>query len=268
MSDMVFALEEEIGNPELFVGRQEQLEFYLDWAEKSKDRLSKSQAILSRRKKGKTALVQRLFNILYANNDPRIVPFYYRVREDKHHKDDFALLFYQAFVTQYIGFQKRDTNLINDYLPLENLEELAADDPVLLDDIKIMQKTMEKSPALAWDRARDAPHRIASKKDIRIIQIIDEFQYLNRFIVDTRFNEQVDLCFSYMGAAESKVAPLLVTGSYIGWLMSILSYMTARFEYRGLPALTDVEALATVYNYAARTNRPINDDTATLTASD
>ena len=43
--------------------------------------------------------------------------------------------------------------------------------------------------------------------------MIDEFQYMNRHLYhDAGLSKQVDLCYSYMGAAESKVAPLLVTG--------------------------------------------------------
>ena len=40
-------LAEEIGNPDLFTGRAKELSFYLDWAEKSKDLLSKSGVITS-----------------------------------------------------------------------------------------------------------------------------------------------------------------------------------------------------------------------------
>ncbi len=75
MSGLTIALAEEIGNPNLFIGRKQELQFYLCWAEGTKNLLSRSQAILSRRKKGKTALVQRLFNILYSKNDPCVIPF-------------------------------------------------------------------------------------------------------------------------------------------------------------------------------------------------
>jgi len=66
------ALAEEIGNPNFFIGRQKEMAFFRDWAQGTLDLVSKSQALLSRRKKGKTALVQRLFNILYSQNHPQI----------------------------------------------------------------------------------------------------------------------------------------------------------------------------------------------------
>ncbi len=51
---MKIYLEEKIGNPELFTGRRNDLAFYLEWIEKIKRKISKSTAILSRRKTGKT----------------------------------------------------------------------------------------------------------------------------------------------------------------------------------------------------------------------
>ncbi len=64
-----YPLAEEIGDPDLFVGREKEMTRLLKWAAGTKQRLSKSMGILSRRKKGKTALLQRFFNILYTRND-------------------------------------------------------------------------------------------------------------------------------------------------------------------------------------------------------
>lgn len=97
--DLIIALEEEIGNPDLFVGRKKELDFFLNWALKTKGRLSQSTAILARRKKGKTALVQRLFNILYTINDPQIIPFYFRIEEGNITQLRFSELFYQTLLS-------------------------------------------------------------------------------------------------------------------------------------------------------------------------
>jgi len=50
MWDLTHALTEEIGDPELFVGRKEEMARLLEWAEGTRRRLSKSMGILSRRK--------------------------------------------------------------------------------------------------------------------------------------------------------------------------------------------------------------------------
>ncbi len=113
MTGLTIALAEEIGNPDLFIGRKQELAFYLKWAHGTKDLLSKSQALLSRRKKGKTALVQRLFNILYSQADPDVIPFFFRIPERPLSTAGFGLEFYSAFLSQYLGFLRREPKLIN-----------------------------------------------------------------------------------------------------------------------------------------------------------
>ena len=49
---MKIYLEEKIGNPDLFTGRTQELADLLEWIDRIKPRLSKSTAILSRRKTG------------------------------------------------------------------------------------------------------------------------------------------------------------------------------------------------------------------------
>ena len=77
---MCIYLKEKIGNPDLFTGRKKELAFFLKWIEGIKKEISKSTAILSRRKTGKTALLQRLFNLTFEHNDG-VIPFYYEVLE-------------------------------------------------------------------------------------------------------------------------------------------------------------------------------------------
>ncbi len=69
--ELMIALEEDIGSSELFTGRKEEMEQLLDWAELVKQKKGKSQALLARKRRGKTALLQRFYNILYTAGDPR-----------------------------------------------------------------------------------------------------------------------------------------------------------------------------------------------------
>ncbi len=61
---MKIYLEEKIGDQDLFTGRKEEISSILKWVDMIKPRLSKSTAILSRRKTGKSARFQRLYNII------------------------------------------------------------------------------------------------------------------------------------------------------------------------------------------------------------
>jgi len=65
-------LQEKIGNPDLFTGRKNELSFLLNWVEGIKGELSQSRSLLARRKTGKTAILQRLFNIVLNQNEQAI----------------------------------------------------------------------------------------------------------------------------------------------------------------------------------------------------
>ena len=52
------------------------------WINDIKDEKSQSTALMARRKMGKTALMERLFNITFYKNDG-VIPFYYEVKETK-----------------------------------------------------------------------------------------------------------------------------------------------------------------------------------------
>ena len=258
-----FAFGEEIGDPELFVGREKEMARLMKWAEGTKRRISGSMGILARRKKGKTALLQRFFNLLYTRNDRQLIPFYYHVREHRLTKNDFAIQFYCALISQYFAFTTRTPELIARPLTLDDLGEMARNDQHVAEDIRVMQKNIESSPGNVWPYAQDAGHRISQLNDVRIIQILDEFQFLNKWIATSDERDETELlCHSYMGTAESKFSPQIVAGSYVGWLGAILSYMTARYSEWHLEGLNDADALDAVYNYAFAHQVAITEETA------
>jgi hypothetical protein len=169
---LTYALAEEIGDPDLFVGRKKELARLLKWADGAKRRISLSTGILSRRKKGKTALLQRFFNILYTRNDPQLVPFYYRIPEERLDKAAFARTFYRRLLSQYSAFTTRTPLWVNQVLSFEELRDLAEEDPHVAADLRRMEDILESSPGEAWGHARDAGHRISAANDARILQIL------------------------------------------------------------------------------------------------
>jgi hypothetical protein len=268
MWDLTYALAEEIGDPDLFVGREQELTLLQKWADDTRRRISRSMGILSRRKKGKTALLQRFFNILYTKGDPQLIPFYYRVREERVSKLSFADEFYRALLTQYFGFTTRTPEWTNQILSLSELKELAREDRHVAADIHRMEEILERFPSQAWHHAQDAGHRISTARDVRIVQILDEFQYMNHWIHSDDDPDRTEkLCYSYMGTAESKFSPQIVAGSYIGWLSSILSHLVGRYQVWHLEGLSNEESLEAVYNYAYTYQVPILDDTAPYIAA-
>ena len=109
---MEYALKERIGKPELFVGRKEEMAYFRKWITNIKEEMSQSTAILARRKMGKTAILERLFNITFFKNDG-VIPFYYEIKETEMWVLDFSKSFFLTFIYQYIAFKSRDPEYLN-----------------------------------------------------------------------------------------------------------------------------------------------------------
>ena len=74
----------------------------------SEDVLSIGQfgGVLARAGVGKTALMERLFNITYYRNNG-VIPFYYEIKEMDIWVLDFCKNFFLSFIYQYIAFKSR-----------------------------------------------------------------------------------------------------------------------------------------------------------------
>lgn len=121
-----------------------------------------------------------------------------------------------------------------------------------------------------WDIAASAPHRFASQTETRFLVILDEFQNIASYIYpDKGFKDPpIDsMAGSFHSLSESKVAPMLVTGSYVRWLINIMDkYLEAGRLSRIFltPYLTPEEALQAVYKYAEVYREPITNKSAIL----
>jgi len=268
---MQYPLEEKIGNPSLLVGREEEFDNFGRWLANMPGKLSKSRVILARRKSGKTAFVQRLFNQLWSHYG-QVIPFYFSVPESKMWYPNFAISYYTAFASQYISFLERKVEWVRQPLSLDQIKEYGQTHAIslLVNDVELFQTGFGKHNDLLWETAYTAPHRFASVYDQRILVIIDEFQYLTQFIYrDKKCEGQPDSSMpgSFHTVVESKVAPMLVTGSYISWILEIAAqYLEAgrlSLWYMN-PYLTPDEGLQAVYRYAEAFGEPITNESAAM----
>ncbi|MCP5049429.1 MAG: hypothetical protein GY940_19825 [bacterium] len=266
---MEYAKKERIGKPELFIGRKKELAFFLKWIDDIKEEKSQSTALLARRKMGKTALMERLFNITYFKNDG-VIPFYYEIKESKMWIADFCVDFFLTFIYQYIAFKSRKINYLG--RDKKNSLEEAKKDAVkegleyLTGVIENVRYSLTHDQIdILWNTVREAPKIIASSENEFIVQMIDEFQFLNAFIYrDKEMKIPSDtLAGGYLSSAESKVAPLLVSGSWVGWLMNeLMTMLPTRFWYEYLENMPEKEAVEMVYKFSHFFEVPITEETA------
>ena len=263
-----YALPEQIGEPELFVGRKKEFDYFLgDWYRLVEKNFAQNQAIISRRKKGKTAFLQRLFNILWsAGKEPNedqvsVIPFYYSIR-DKHVSLGYlALDFFTEFVKCYCSYKQRDKDLLYSNIKFKQLEEIINDQPV-----KAMYATMasyveEDDWEVMWDIASRAPSTIGRNTGEKIVQIIDEFQNINEYVHDKDKDRLDQMSGTYMQVAEFREAPLIVSGSEVHWLLKIVRSLTGRFQSYPLENLPEDEAKKAIEKYARFMDTTINQET-------
>lgn len=270
---MEYVLEERIGNPDLFVGRRAELDFYLKWIEEIKEKKSKSTAMLARRKMGKTAILERLFNITYYRNNG-VIPFYYEVKEGKKWVVDFCVDFFLTFIYQYIAFKSRKPQYLrpDDESSFEVVKQIARQEG--LDYLIGLISSVEHASSheyvdRLWKIVREAPQTVAFRQKEFVLQMIDEFQFLNAMIYwdKEKTNLADDIAAGYLSTAESKIAPLLVSGSWVGWLMNLLIMMLpARFRFRPLENMPPDEAVEMIFKYSGFFEVPVTEESAYLIA--
>jgi hypothetical protein len=268
---MDYAYEERIGSPDLFTGRKAELDYYLKWISDIKERKSQSTAMLARRKMGKTAIMERLFNITFFKNNG-VIPFYYEVKETKMWVVDFCKDFFLTFIYHYIAFKSRNPEYLrpesrSDFEVVARIAEKEGLD-YLVGIIKdAAHAVAHQEIDILWEIAREAPQTIAFRRKEFILQMIDEFQFLNSMIYWDKGKENLadTLAGGYLSTAESKIAPLLVSGSWVGWLMNDLETMLpTRFRYEYLENMPEDEAVEMIYKYSRFFDVPITEETAYL----
>ncbi len=270
---MEYARKERIGKPELFTGRKKELAHLLSWINNIKEENSQSTALLARRKMGKTALMERLFNITFYRNDG-VIPFYYEIKETKMWVVDFCIDFCMTFVYQYMAFKTRNTRYL---IPLgksdlKKASKIARDEglDIIVELLDGVENAVRNSHVdLLWETVREAPKLIAAAQGEFIVQMIDEFQFMNAmFYRDKKTEIQMDhLAGGYLSTAESKVAPLLVSGSWVGWLMNeLITMLPSRFRYEYLENMPQEEAVEMIYKFSHHFDVPVTEETVYLMA--
>ncbi|MEZ4529270.1 MAG: hypothetical protein R2941_25455, partial [Desulfobacterales bacterium] len=201
---------------------------------------------------------------------------YYELGEGSRWAVEFCQNFFLTFIYQYIAFKTRkpeylaltaenksDFSLVLDIVQKEGLEYLAG---------HIRGVKMEVSRRNAdnlWDIVRETPFSLATQQNESIIQIVDEFQFLNSEIYwdEAKTNPAKDFAAGYMRTAEYKNAPLLVSGSWVGWLhYDLMMMLPGRFREDELGNMPQDEAVEMVFNYSQMLEIPVTEETALMIA--
>ncbi|MCP4695383.1 MAG: hypothetical protein GY862_00840 [Gammaproteobacteria bacterium] len=161
------------------------MELLLNWIDMIPRETAKSRALPGRRKSGKSAIMQRLFNILWDRNGA-VIPFYFEMDDCDQWLLEFVDDYYRTFVSQYLSFQTRIVlEQSNEPWKFSVLREMAREikDDKLLKDMDCFQEDLEAEradQAMYW--AFSAPGRLAGNNNAFALVMIDEIQYMTKYI--------------------------------------------------------------------------------------
>jgi|GEM_PF-1066755 len=270
-----FAIEERIGDPAILIGRTGELEFLYNWAGNIRKKISRSIAFLGRRKIGKSLILERLYNILYSERKG-VIPFYYEFREGARSGQEFYIDFAIRFYMQVVGYYTRDITWnrravrpdrgIPDIVTLlEQIARLSVPNKEIITDhlrdtVGLSQREMPQYEYVL--AAVGVPQGFATMVGVedQVVQMLDEFQYLNMHI-DAGVEKKP--CKAYMSPAESRVAPLLITGSLMGVVShDLMRWLPQRFSEFIVPRMDTEESVEMTLNYGRLFGQPISHGTA------
>ncbi len=272
MMEMQYPLEERIGDPDLFVGRTRELAEFSQWIDAIPRKRAKSRVILARRKSGKTVFMQRLFNKIW-NENALTIPFYFNIQEVKTWFPDFAIKYYKTFASHCISFLERDPIPVMDELDLDQIKAYGESHQIkmFVNDVNAINNYQsDESHSLLWDKVYRAPERFAKLYNRRVLVMIDEIQNITQYIYpDKERKTEPDrtMAGSFHEVVESKIAPMLVSGSYVGWIVEIISQYLQAGRLKRIfmsPYLEEPDGLLAVYKYANADNYPITHENALL----
>lgn len=269
-----FALPEIVG--EEFVGRREELAYLRRVIGRAPRRQAYSIALVARKGMGKTALLQRFFNLIFFDREFGVAPIYlslaqYRAeeREDRTIPQltvrEFCELYVKTYMHHLLAYRTGDAELVQqETLPLEELVALAQErgHGGLAEDTVRVLRQLERGKyyvghILTWPTMRayrlQEPH----------VYMIDEFQVVHSLYTDDR-QHVTTIKENFQPVAEARWAPLIVSGSIVSLVTEIVfsGLLARRFGPFYLYELKPEEAHELITHLSHRYALPVSPEVA------
>jgi len=248
---------------EWFVNRSFELEWLWKWASEV-PKSFRSQALVGLRRTGKTAILHKIFNRLYHEQEcviPIYVSFGDYVRQTERVLDaySFATEFFEGYWRSYFSFKHNQPSFHTINVELDFLRSFAQDisDEVAIEWMERFDRAVEsKSPGADGRRLAKSvivmPNAIARLHNRPTVIIIDEFQALTN-VIDPDTNRYYDITNFFQQASEARKAPMIVSGSSISMMVdeALVGALSGRFQSTHLEPLTQDYATDMMFRLAA-----------------
>ncbi|MCP4701258.1 MAG: hypothetical protein GY862_31050, partial [Gammaproteobacteria bacterium] len=199
----------------------------------------------------------------------KVIPLYIEVLDTDQWLLNFSDTYFRTYLTQYFSFKHRIP------LPLDNR-------PLGLSELMDAAKAMNSKKLsvyldafqgyLAVERAEKVqqmafglPALIAELENRFCLVMVDEIQYMTKYIYHDKAHQAPahTLPGAYHSLVESKIAPMLVSGSYTGWMQRMMTDMGWPFKQTCIsPKLAGNEGMEAVYLHAKYNGKNVSEEAA------
>ncbi|MEM7134814.1 MAG: ATP-binding protein [Chloroflexota bacterium] len=263
---------EEIAN-EWFVNRKEDLDYFWTWANRIPLPGRHSTAFAGLRRTGKTAIIHRVFNRLFHEQD-RVTPVFISFEKYLHRPEtittyEFAEDYFGGYVRSYLAFRYGRPEFHRHELRIPDARDFAetVQDEFALEIIDSYYRGLEgrehlRSSGLSY-WAINVPKGYGATHDIPAAIFIDEFQLLTG-CYDPDDGIFKDLTNAFQKASETVWAPLVVSGSSVNLLMGQATggALSGRLRYKILGPLEQQHALDMILRLGEFENIQITEEFA------
>ncbi|MEM7532271.1 MAG: ATP-binding protein [Chloroflexota bacterium] len=236
-------LEDQVGDT--FVNREGDLAYYWRWISTIPENNLNSHALIGRRRTGKTAILSKLFNMLF-RDQKKVLPIYVSFADFLDGDrvltmEDFADMYLSAYISCFLGFRYDRQDLVGKEWDMGRLESIAKEfnDPIIDDLFKNYHLSLGSHLSRSVAKfAVNTPRTVAWHEEIRTVVIVDEFQVLLN-VYDTKQGLMRNLTGGFQWAVDTRWAPMLVSGSSISLLVgkALGGMLSGRFNYKHLKPL-------------------------------
>jgi hypothetical protein len=260
--EKILPIEEMVAYEE-FTDRVELLRELDLWVKNIQRMAAPSTAIISPRRMGKTALLDRLVNTVFFKPEYKVAPFYFHMKREDTTLRNFLLEYATLFFRQYIAYCIQDPMLFaNRGIKLKQLLAISSEDKsvklakeFIEDFLTMYQDRSDDDDRNQWDAFVTFPERLASYSGTRVAIIIDEFQDMKFYVhnvtedklkdirLERNTNPELrgtDLTATFDRQSQSRKAPMLVTGSAVTLVFRTVmgGPLGGRFDFLYLKPLT------------------------------
>ena len=237
-----------------FTDREEIISLLVKRARNTPRDMTLSTSVIGRRRLGKTAVMEQVYNRLFWEQD-EVVPIYFNFEAKPTDSTRFAWAYFSNFVRQYVAFRLRDAGLLR--ADNRNIHEIVAltdrlpDDPISRLAPSVLHRLLspdaqefEKLEAVIYlPRQVMEYNRAHWGPEVPLFVMLDEFQETLR--IHFPDGEPADVVGLYQWAVEGRQCPHFVTGSAIRLInQEVLGTgaLFGRFRYLEFPPLEQVYA--------------------------